>query len=134
VRECQSGIDACGAATGLVLQFDFLDFVSDTFGLIGQTFLDSSHQQLLLELSHDSSTNTILGSYAYVDGGVPGSLTTFANTAFTSGTTNNLFSAESWTRAGFEAFDPVPEPSSLLLLGTSIMALGALAWKRHRRP
>ena len=32
-----------------------------------------------------------------------------------------------------EYFQPVPEPGSILLLGSGVAGLGALTWRRHRR-
>jgi len=29
--------------------------------------------------------------------------------------------------------EPIPEPSTLLLLGSSLAGLGGVAWRRHRR-
>jgi hypothetical protein len=98
----------------------------DNFDLL----LDPGHDQILLDLTRASTgSDAITGSFAYVDGGVVGAVTTFGGTI-------DIFHGENFTRGEFAFFVPissVPEPSSLLLFGTGLVALAAGSWKRTRR-
>ena len=104
----------------LAIQFRHFDDAGNTNTLLAQTLLNPAHDQIALRLSHpDASNSTIFGSFAYIDGGVLGSFTTF-------GTTFDIFNGESFTRAGFEAATPTlatPEPSSVVLLSCGLIAL-----------
>jgi PEP-CTERM motif len=91
--------------------------------------LDPNHDQILFDLTRASTgNNAITGSFAYVDGGVVGPFTTY-------GTTADIFRGENFTRAEFQFLvpAPVPEPASLILLGTGLAALAVAGWRRSRR-
>lgn len=108
----------------LAVQLRRLDFAGGTITNIASTPLDSAHDQIALTLSRLSATNdAITASFFYLDGGVPGLTTTFAATP-------DIFNGENWTRADFSASTPVPEPSVLLLLGSSLAAL--VGWSRKK--
>jgi hypothetical protein len=100
--------------------------ITDFFGNL---LLDPGHDQILLDLTRASTaSNAITASFAYVDGGVVGPFTTY-------GSTVDIFHDENFTRAEFILFGPapVPEPSSLILLGTAVVALATGSRKRSRR-
>ncbi len=112
------------ASNQLVISLAHQDFVAGTQTFIASTPLNTEHDEIALTLTRGStSSNAITGSFAYIDGGVPGSVTTFANTT-------NIFSDENFTRAGFEAFlivpTAVPEPSAILFLVPGLVGLGAV--------
>ncbi len=102
----------------LVIQFRRIDVVADLVTLFGAFAYDVGHDQVLLQLSKlDASTQTIQAGFAYVDGGVTGTFTTF-------GTTADIFNGENATRASFRATSPIPLPATLFLflLGLAAMA------------
>jgi hypothetical protein len=73
----------------------------------------------------------VLGSYAYVNNGVPGPMTTL-------GDYTGLFPTNNSTQPGFTQlgeFTPitVPEPSSLMLLASSIPSVLGLLWLKRRK-
>ena len=73
--------------------------------------------------------DTIFGSYAYVNGGMVGPLTPI-------GSYSGLFTgpgAVGYTQAGFTQLAPVPEPSSLTLLASSIPSVLGYVWLRRRK-
>jgi len=78
-----------------------------------------------------AGTDDIFGSYAYVNGGVEGSLHPLGD--FT-----GLFDGHGdpgYTQAGFLQLVPtsVPEPPSLMLLASSIPSVLGLVWLRRRK-
>jgi hypothetical protein len=94
--------------------------------------LDTSNQEILLELSHPTAgTDTIYGSYAYVNGGITGPLTTFPVSY------DGLFTGPGtvgYTQTGFvQLVAVVPEPSSLALLASSIPGVLGLVWFTRRK-
>ena len=96
------------------------DFVSHTITNFGGMLLVTGHEQIALTLTRgDVNSNAVTGSFAYIDGGVVGPVTTFASTA-------SIFSDETFTRAGFEANAPVPEPSAMLFLVPGLVGLAAV--------
>jgi hypothetical protein len=117
-------------STGLnLVQFFRLDIEADTFTSIAAALLNPNHDQIDLFLSRNSLlSNEIQASFAYVDGGVSGPVTTF-------GSTSNIFNGENFTRAEFlyAAPAPVPEPATLLLFGTTAAGLGLARWRRRRQ-
>ena len=134
VQNCASGVPVvvCGSATAPVIVLKDANFATNTFTTIAQTPLDTSNQQILLELSHPTpGIPDVNGSFAYVNGGVPGSLETL-------GDYTGLFQGPgglNYTQAGFLqlAFTTVPEPSSLTLLASSIPSVLGLMWLRRRK-
>jgi hypothetical protein len=132
VQNCPSGAPAaCGSATAPIIVLKDANFATNTFTFIAQTPLDTSNQQILLELSHPTpGIPDVKGSFAYVNGGVEGPLTTL-------GDYTGLFQGPgglNYTQAGFLniAFTTVPEPSSLTLLAPSIASVLGLVWLRRR--
>ena len=101
---------------GLIYQ----NFVSATDQVMAADLLAPGNAQIALTLTRANTTsNTVTGSYAYINGGVWGSLDTFTPTA-------PIFDVEDFTRAEFGASSPVPVPASLLLLGPGLVGLAAI--------
>jgi hypothetical protein len=99
----------------LEIQLAHLDFVGHTVGIIDSIVLAPNHDTISLRLEKkDSISKTITGSYAYDNG----NFIEFDNTM-------DIFNGETFTRAEFEAFTPapVPEPGTMLLLGSGLLGL-----------
>jgi len=139
VHNCSPGgpdqAEQCGSATGPVVALFDANFGTNpvTRTIIGQNPLATSNQQILLELSHPTpGIPDVFGSYAYVNGGVPGPMTPL-------GDYTGLFEgpgAPGYTQAGFTQLGQgitVPEPSSLTLLASSIPSVLGLVWLRRRK-
>ena len=93
--------------------------------------LDTSNQQILLELTKpDPTSDTVNGYYEYFNNGVGSGLTFL-------GSYGGLFGSGpgqlDYTQAGFVQLALVPEPSSLTLLASSIPGVLGLAWFRRRK-
>ncbi len=123
------GAPCVGSDTGPFIKLEDANFSNNTGSLIAEVPLDTSNQQILFELSHPSTTSdTIFGSYAYVNNGIEGPLVQL-------GSYDDLFQTLDYTQAGFTEFAPVsaPEPSSLALLAPSIPSVLGVVWLRRRR-
>ena len=131
VQSCLPGVGGCGS-TGANIQLTDVNFAANTATLIAHVPLDTSNQQILLELSYPTAgTDTVVGSYAYVNGGSEVSPTPLGDFA-------GLFDGHGdpgYTQAGFLQLTPtsVPQPSSLTLLASSIPSVLGLAWLRRRK-
>jgi hypothetical protein len=99
---------------GLVaIQLRDLDDPANTDILIDQVLLDPGHDQIVLRLERGTlANNTIRASFAYVDGGVVGAFTTFANTVA-------IFNGENFTRAEFRA-SSAPTLETVQILVTAV--------------
>ena len=131
VRNCSPNLAGCTGVTspGYFVQLQDANFATGTSETINNRFpLDTSHQEIFLELSHPTAGDpTVDAYYAYADGGV-------VDTPLTSlGSYTDLFDNLNYTQAGFTQLAPVPEPSSLTLLASSIPSVLGLVWFRRRR-
>jgi hypothetical protein len=132
VRDCAPGLGLCGSDTGTVLQFVWLNYITDTDLLINEVELGSTTDaQLEFEFTHALGTDDICGSYATGDGNT---LATFSGTLTSLGCTTSATDVFNTTElggqtveAGINVFDPVPEPSSLVLMCSVLLVLGPLA-------
>jgi hypothetical protein len=117
----------CGSTPGAFVQLIDANFIANTVTTLAQVPLETGNQQILLEMSHPTSgSDTVFGSYAYVNGGVEGPVTTI-------GSYSNLFALQGFAEAGIANLAPTPEPSSLTLLISSIPSVLGLAWLRRRK-
>ena len=129
VDTCNPTVDTCTPGSHRVLLAN-VDFATGTGETIGLFPLDTSNQQIFLELSHSVAGDpTVYGYYAYVNGGVEGPLVPLGSFA-------GLFDNLSYTQAGFTQVlqlpVPMPEPSTLLLLTSSIAAVAGVVWFGRR--
>ena len=118
--------------SGPVLLFIWRDFVTGQNTIIDQVALtpaELAEPQLELEISHDVANSDVLTAlYAFGSGNTlasfNGNLTELGRT---DSTTDIFTSTKNFAQPGFEAFDPVPEPSSLAILAAAALcSLGVI--------
>ena len=138
VRDCVAGQGLCGALSGPVLQFVWSDYVNNTNALISEVTITpaevTGNTQLLLEFIKNGGTDQISADYSFGAGNTLGTFvgTPLASLGTTSAATDVFTATNQFVLPGFEAFDPVPEPPSLLLLFSGLLGLAGLAeWRRQ---
>ncbi len=99
--------------------FDRVDFSTGAYTQFDKVDLDPLHDQIALTLTRgDTANDAVTASFAYVDGGTKGPVTTFGATA-------DIFRGENFTTGGFLFVTPIPEPGTVTLFGSGLAALAA---------
>jgi hypothetical protein len=116
-----------------VLRFSWFDNIADPNTVIDEVVVltpaELAASQLELEFSHGIPNSDVLtASYAFGSGNTllsfNGSLTELGST---DSSTDIFTSTKNFAQPGFEAFDPVPEPSSLAILAAAALcSLGVI--------
>ncbi len=114
------------SASGVIVSLEHVNFVTGTTTFVDQATLDPTHDKIALTLTKaDANSDVITGSFAYIDGASMGAAYTFTDTL-------SIFGDEAFTRAEFEAIVRVPEPATMLFLGSGLLGLVGLK-KRLRK-
>jgi hypothetical protein len=138
MRDCQAGLGLCGSDTGDVIQFVWLNYITNTDALISEVELSAAqlaNAQLEFEFTKPANSDVISGFYALGSGNTLASFSGALTSLGSTGSTTDVFTASLQTvQAGINAFQPVsvPEPSSVTLVFGGLLALGGLAWGRRR--
>ncbi|MGH8546899.1 MAG: DUF6531 domain-containing protein, partial [Gammaproteobacteria bacterium] len=86
-------------AGDLRIQFRRFNFITETFTVIASVALETFHNQIELKLSRRSTANNLIfASFAYIDGGVRGPITSLGSA--------DIFRGENFTRAAFTVQKP----------------------------
>ena len=113
------------STTDLSIVFHSYDQAAFTFTDLESLLLDGSNDQIALTLSRlNPLDDFVTASFAYVNGGVVESSTTFS-------TQDTLFNGEDFTRAQFMYVAPVPIPSAIWLFGSGLIGLIGTARRKY---
>lgn len=132
LRDCAPGVGLCDALSGPVVQFVYSNFITNSNTLISEFGLSAAEladPQFLFEFTKAANTDVIDACYAFGSGNtLPFSVTPtcFASTDSGTDVFTTLVTGGDTVQAGFETFEPVSEPSSLLLMAAGLFALGGL--------
>jgi len=103
---------------------DTTDATDISFVDFGAYNLESGHEQISLTLARiDPLNNQISASFAYVDDGVMGSITSFS-------ASEAIFNGEDFTRAQAMYLAPVPVPAAVWLFTSGLVSLAGVARRK----